>query len=89
MKKEDFIFDRKDDEFEDYWFAVKGETQNELSEEYREMCMVAVTDVVYSRKENKIGIRRQFPFNYDVIISTNRTLEELLVSLVNDVDNKS
>lgn len=83
------IIQFKDDEFEDYWFSVKGETQAELSKEYMEMCMVAVTYVVYSRKENKIGVRRQFPFNYDVIIPTNHALAELLVSLANDVDNKS
>ena len=89
MNKEDFIFDRKDDEFEDYWFSVKGETQSELSEAYMEMCMVAVTDVVYSRKENKVGIRRQFPFNFDVIMPTDNALMELLISLVNDIDNKN
>lgn len=32
------------------------------------MCMIQVTEVVYSKDENIIGIKRLFPFNYDVII---------------------
>lgn len=27
MKREDFIFDHMDDEYEDYWFKVVGDTK--------------------------------------------------------------
>lgn len=30
MKREDFIFDHMDDEYEDYWFKVVGDTKDEL-----------------------------------------------------------
>lgn len=48
MKREDFIFDHMDDEYEDYWFKVVGDTKDELTKKYMEMCMVSVTEVVYS-----------------------------------------
>ena len=31
MKREDFIFDHMDDEYEDYWFKVVGDTKDELT----------------------------------------------------------
>lgn len=43
MKREDFIFDHMDDEYEDYWFKVVGDTKDELTKKYMEMCMVSVT----------------------------------------------
>lgn len=42
MKREDFIFDHMDDEYEDYWFKVVGDTKDELTKKYMEMCMVSV-----------------------------------------------
>jgi len=64
MKREDFIFDHMDDEYEDYWFKVVGDTKDELTKKYMEMCMVSVTEVVYSNKEQALGVKRLFPFNY-------------------------
>lgn len=66
MKREDFVFDHMDDEYEDYWFKVVGDTKDELTKKYMEMCMVSVTEVVYSNKEQALGVKRLFPFNYDV-----------------------
>lgn len=57
MKREDFIFDHMDDEYEDYWFKVVGDTKDELTKKYMEMCMVSVTEVVYSNKEQVLGIK--------------------------------
>ena len=37
MKREDFIFDHMDDEYEDYWFKVVGDTKDELTKKYMEM----------------------------------------------------
>ena len=64
MKREDFVFDHMDDEYEDYWFKVVGDTKDELTKKYMEMCMVSVTEVVYSNKEQALGVKRLFPFNY-------------------------
>ena len=84
MKREDFIFDHMDDEYEDYWFKVVGDTKDELTKKYMEMCMVSVTEVVYSNKEQVLGIKRLFPFNYDVIMPDDTELKDMLESLVND-----
>lgn len=85
MKKEDFVFDHKDDAFEDYWFRVTGDTKDELTKKYMGMCMGEVTGVVYSRKENLLGIRRLFPFNFDVITPDDDELKGLIASIVNNM----
>lgn len=82
MRKEDFVFDHIDAEFEDYWFKVTGDTKQELTDQYMEMCMVEVADVVYSCKDNIVGVKRLFPFNYDVIMSDDQPLMETLKSIV-------
>ncbi len=46
------------------------------------MCMVSVTEVVYSNKEQTLGVKRLFPFNYDVIMPDDSELRDMLVSLV-------
>ena len=81
MNTKDFIFDHYDSEYEDYWFKVIGDTQKELTDKYMEMCMVEVTAVVYSIKEDIVGVKQLFPFNYQVIESTDETLRNLLINL--------
>ena len=44
--------------------------------------MVEVTEVVYSVKEDIVGIKRLFPFNYQVIESTDKELKSLLIDLI-------
>lgn len=90
MRKEDFklgITECKDGHI-DYWFNVGGETEKELTDKYMEMCMVGVTEVVYSKDEDVVGIKRLFPFNYDVVLSDDESLKELLKSIIYDVENK-
>ena len=77
MKREDFVFDHMDDEYEDYWFKVVGDTKDELIKKYMEMCMVSVTEVVYSNKEQVLGVKRLFPFNYDVIMPDDTELKDM------------
>lgn len=83
MKKEDFTLKRinKTEEHEDYWFAVSGETQKSLGKQYNEMCMVDVVEVVYSKDEDVVGIKRLFPFNFDVIMSKDDDLKNILREL--------
>ena len=61
-------------------------TKDELTKKYMEMCMVSVTEVVYSNKEQVLGIKRLFPFNYDVIMPDDTELKDMLESLVNEVN---
>ena len=53
MNKENFTLDRVDrkDEHEDYWFKTDEISDKELSDKYMEMCMIGVTEVVYSKEE--------------------------------------
>ena len=88
MKREDFICHHMDDAHEDYWFKVVGDTKDELTKKYMEMCMVSVTEVVYSNKEQILGIKRLFPFNYDVIMPDDTELKDMLESLVNEVNGR-
>lgn len=91
MNAKDFIFDRYDSEYEDYWFKVTGDTKKELTDKYMEMCMIEVTEVVYSVKEDIVGVKQLFPFNYQVIEPTDETLKNLLIDLIKNlpkVENK-
>ena len=83
LNKSDFNLIKIDEEFEDYWFSVTGDSAAYLTDKYMEQSMVAVTDVVYSKKEDKIGIKRLFPFNYDVITPDDEELKNLIVDIAN------
>ncbi len=63
MNKLDFELDRIEtpEEHVDYWFKVKGDSLKELEKEFWEQCMVQVTSVVYSKDEDVVGVRRDFP----------------------------
>jgi hypothetical protein len=83
MNKLDFTLDRKENEndHEDYWFKITGNSQKELEKEVWEMCMSGVFRVVYSKDEGIVGVRRDFPFNWDVILSSNEELKNILIEL--------
>lgn len=87
MNKENFTIDRVDrkDGYEDYWFKTDNVSNKELSDQYMEMCMVGVTEVVYSKNDDIVGIKRQFPFNYDVIMSHDENLKKMLKELLEDL----
>jgi len=68
MKESDFILDRIDGgKYCDYWFRIIGETKKELTDRYMEQSMVEVNEAVFSIQDGQWGIKRLFPFNYDVI----------------------
>jgi hypothetical protein len=85
MKKEDFKF--KEIGYIDYWFFVEGETAKELTDKYMEQGMIGVTEVVYSKDEDIVGVKRQFPWNFDVIIDNDNLLKELLKSMIDSLYN--
>ena len=85
MDKSDFIFNRKDNldnKCIDYWFDIKGKTQQELTDKFMEQGMVAVSGCVYSLVDKQIGIKRIFPWNYDVILVEDKQLSNILEELV-------
>lgn len=82
VHKEQFdAIDNKANGHEDYWFKPDEDTANKLAESCMEMCMVGVTEVVYSKDEDVVGIKRQFPFNYDVVLSNDENLKAVLKDL--------
>lgn len=88
LNEQDFIFIKKDELYQDYWFECNGDSQKILTKKYMEMCMVEVSEVVYSKSENIIGVKRLFPFNYDVIIPDDNELKNILLILVSKVDKE-
>lgn len=68
MKADDFIFDRAEGgKYCDYWFHVVGESKDELTKKYMEQSMIEVTSVVFGIQDGQFGIKRLFPFNYDIV----------------------
>lgn len=69
MKKSDFIFSHVDinEPYCDYWFDIVGDTKEELTDKYMEQSMVEVSAAVFGIQDGQWGIKRLFPFNYDVI----------------------
>ena len=87
MIAEDFVFDKREhnERYDDYWFDVVGASAKELTDEYMEQSMVGVTSVVYSVTDGVLGVRRQFPFNYDVITPNNPELKDIIKSIVEEM----
>ena len=86
--RKDFVFYEVDNTngHTDYWFIVLGETRKQLTEKYNEMCMVGVKEIVYSQDEDIVGIKRQFHWSYDVVISDDETLKEILKSIIKEMN---
>lgn len=83
MKAEDFIFQRYDGA---YWFKVVGDSQKELTNRYQEQSMIEVSEVVYSPEEIVLGIKRLFPWNFDVIEVINPELEAFLIQIIDGLE---
>lgn len=88
MNKADFKLNKidRDNGHEDYWFDVLGDTVKELTDKYMEQGLQGVFEVVYSKDENVVGIKRTFMFNFDVVISDDETLKEILKELSKEND---
>jgi hypothetical protein len=85
MNKLDFELLRNDNDNEnghdDYWFKVKGDSLEELDKDYMETGMVGVSEIVYSKDEDVVGIKRLFHFSWDVILVNNKELKGILKEL--------
>ena len=70
MKESDFVFDRVEGgKYCTYWFRVLGETKAELTARYMEQSMIAVSEVEFSIQDGQFGVKRLFPFNFDVVLN--------------------
>lgn len=83
MKEADFVFDRiEGGKYCDYWFKIVGDTKAELTDKYMEQSMIEVTEAVFSIQDGQWGIKRLFPFNYDVITpSEDKALYTMLMDI--------
>lgn len=83
MNKNDFnlIKNEKENGHNDFWYKVSGDSRKELENNFSEMCMVGIDEVVYSKDEDIVGVKRIFPFNYDVILSDDISLKSILCDL--------
>ena len=87
LKKEDFVFEKFDKEYEDYWFTVQGDTQEYLTEQYMEQSMIEIISVVYSKVEDFVAVKCLFPFNCWVRKSDDAELKQLLMELIDERNN--
>lgn len=78
MQKEDFEFYTMIEPYKDCWFKISGDTQKELTEKYMEQSMIGITEAVYSLEDHSYGLKRQFPFNFDVIKLDDKKLAKIL-----------
>lgn len=87
MDKTNFKFVRLDstDEFMDYWFKTDAVSNAELSKKYMEQSIVGITEVVYSIYSDVVGIKRIFPFNFDVITPDDPELKNILRELIEEM----
>lgn len=84
MNKLDFELLRNDNGngHDDYWFKIKGDSLKELDNDLMETGMVGVSEVVYSKDEDVIGIKRILHFSWDLILSNDEKLKNILRELV-------
>lgn len=83
MNKDNFKLLRieENDGYQDYWYKPDTITSEFLTDKYMEQSMVEVTEVVFSKTEDIIGIKRLFPFNFDVISPNDEELHSILKEL--------
>lgn len=87
MDKTNFKFIRLDspDKFNDYWFKTDKISDKELSKKYMEQNMIGITKVVYCKYNGEIGIKRIFPFNFDVVVVNDPELRSILEELIEEL----
>lgn len=86
LTQEDFTLDRveREDGHEDYWFKTSNKADDYLTWRYMSQGCEHVFEVVYSKDENIVGIKRQYKFNWDVVISPNLQLKSILIGLIGE-----
>lgn len=85
LHESDFKFTKLDEQYQDYWFSVGGDSAEYLRQKYMEQSMITVSDVVYSKVDDAVGVKRQFPFNFDVITPDDAELKEFVSKIANSI----
>lgn len=87
MDKTNFKFIRLNspNKFKDYWFKTDKISDKELSQKYMEQSMIGITEVVYCKDNGKMGIKRVFPFNFDMVVVNDPELRSILEKLVEEM----
>lgn len=88
-KTEDFVFDKMELPYHDYWFNISGESKEFLADKYREQSMVEINAVVYSVNDDVLGVKRIFPFNFDVIAVDEPDLKQILLQKIETISELS
>ena len=84
----DFKFNRveKTDGHEDYWFDVSPNAEQEFFWNYSTQGVEHFFEVVYSKDEDVVGVKRQYRFSWDVVISNDDNLKKILRELSNNIN---
>ena len=87
MDKTNFKFVKLDspDKFKDYWFETDKISNEELSKKYMAQSMIGITEVVYCKYNGIMGIKRIFPFNFDIVIVDDPELRSILKELIEEM----
>lgn len=87
MNKTNFKFIRLDspDKFKDYWFKTDKISDEELSNKYMTQSMIGITEVVYCKYNGIMGVKRIFPFNFDIVIVDDSELRSILEELIEEM----
>ena len=87
MDKTNFIFTRlvSPNKFKDYWFETDKISNEKLSKKYMEQSMIGITEVVYCKYNGIMGVKRVFPFNFDVVVVDDPELRSILEELIEEM----
>lgn len=89
LKAEDFMFDKMEMPYHDFWFNIGGESKEYLTDKYHEQSMTEINAVVYSVNDDVLGVKRIFPFNFDVIVVDEPDLKQILLQKIETISELS
>lgn len=89
MNENEFIFKKKDEEYQDYWFKVIGDTRDFLTEKYQEQSMDMISEVVYSMVDKTLGVKMVFPFNERVVCVDDNELQEIIIKKIKSIEGET
>lgn len=87
MDKTNFKFVRLDnsDDHRNYWFETDKISNEELSNKYMAQSMIGITEVVYCKYNGNMGVKRIFPFNFDIVVVDDPELRSILEELIEEL----
>lgn len=73
------------DKFKGYWFETDKISNEELSKKYMTQSMIGITEVAYCKYNGIMGVKRIFPFNFDVVVVDDPELRSILEELIEEM----